>query len=179
MYGIELWFKNLDPSLKASLTVIIAIIILVAIESAVPLAGCIGSLPLGIIAYATQGILVVNYARERGGYVDADFTRLAIKSALWTILFGTVLRILGAVVATGMTFGVFLTAVPFYIIAALVGSVVPLLVTLLFAYLQARNVLPKLSIGLLIAILGLAAMISCCLMGVVGWLALDSLNLLQ
>jgi hypothetical protein len=137
VYGVELWWNRRDPALRAYLTVLAVLVTLSAFEF-LPMGGLV-TIPISVLVAATQGYLVVKYARAQTGYVDADYRRLAIKSAVIGMIVNSIMRILATLLRYGLSAGVMVIALPLDIFNTVIGGIVPMIVTIIAAELAKRN----------------------------------------
>lgn len=128
--------------MKAALWVSWAVAILEVASTTLPVIGYLITLPLAVIVYAVQGVLVGRFIRQDerfAGSGPAVFARQGAVSALWTSLgVSTILIVLTEAAMTPVTLGASLAGLPAVLASSLGDLLVNLLVTGLFTWASFR-----------------------------------------
>lgn len=130
----EKW-NEWSPAKRTALYGIFALVVTQGLSSGLPGLGWLLTMPLQILLYFSQGILVEKYAKSDSRYRDYKFPHLARQCAVWTILIGLAISLLVAIGETLFSLGIRLTLLPSDLVTNLATAILCFTFTLLGAFL--------------------------------------------
>jgi hypothetical protein len=139
---LDSWWNHLSPGLKAAIVVGVVIVLLEVLSDVLPVIGFVVTIPIAIITYYIQGILVGRFLKHDLRFPDPQagiYLRSGLISALWTsVVISTAVALIDAVFLTSLTFGAFLATVPLLLVSSLADLVFNVIFTTLGAWSYSR-----------------------------------------
>ena len=162
------FWQRVGPALGAALWVGWVIVVQEVIGDTLPVVGNVIFMPLWLVAYYAQGLLVGRFARRNPltcRLSVAGVTRLGLVSALWTsVVFSLVVMIAGVALSTALTAGAALVTLPLMLAGGLLDIGLNVTLTTLGAWLYAwldRRWLRYVSCG----VIALCLLVFCVMLG--------------
>ncbi len=136
-------WRSLGPDLRAALVVAVAVVAMETVSDLLPLVGFLVTIPVAVIVYFFQGLLVGRFLRgndRAAGLGPAAYARMGLRSALWTgALLSPLVALASTALLTPVTVGLALAAIPAVFGSGLVDLLLNLGFTSLGAWWLARS----------------------------------------
>ena len=177
------WWSKLSPGVKAALAVAGPIVLLEVLSDLLPAVGYLVALPLAIVTYTVQGLLVGWFLKNDPRYASAGpgaSLRAAAVSAFWSgVVLSNAVTLIDTLLLTVVTLGGVLVGLPLALVTTLVDIALNFILTLLGAWLYRRFSGRRL-LAVSCTVMGLA-LVGLCLVGAVaaGTLAVSGVGLLR
>ena len=132
------WWNKLNPGLRAAIYIALVVISLELLSAVIPVVGFLVTIPIAIVIYYLQGILVGSLVRKDPRYTHATpgvYALQGLSSAFWTgVVLSTLVDIIFFIIATPITFGTILIGFPAILASSLVDIELNLGFTVLGAW---------------------------------------------